>query len=87
MPHIQLLLKTSDKVVVACDREKSAEVQAKTDDAHAKQIEKLTSIGVLAQTWMPPEGVKDIAEFNVVQLSRETVHEHGDDDFRRLRVR
>jgi hypothetical protein len=87
MPHIQLLLKTADKVVVACDREKSAEVQAKTDDAHAKQIEKLTSIGVLAQTWMPPEGVKDIAEFNVAQQTKAREAEHWHDDFRGLRCR
>jgi hypothetical protein len=76
MPHIQLLLKTVDKVVVACDREKSAEVQAKTDDAHAKQVERLANIGVVSQTWMPPVGVKDIAELNAEQALRG----RGDDD-------
>ena len=64
MPHIQLLLKTADKVVVACDREKSAETQSKTDDAHVKQVERLASIGVVAKTWMPPVGCKDVVELN-----------------------
>jgi hypothetical protein len=82
MTHIQSILKSADKVVVACDREKSADVQSKTDDAHAKQVEKLASIGVIAQTWMTPVGVKDIAEFNVAQQTKAREAEHGhDDDF------
>ena len=69
LPHIQLLLTTADKVVVACDRERDADTQVKTDNAHAKQVDLMLAIGVVAQTWMPPVGCKDIAELNAKQLA------------------
>ncbi|MBE7564110.1 relaxase/mobilization nuclease domain-containing protein [Acidithiobacillus sp. HP-6] len=62
-PHVQQRLKKAESVYVAMDHEKDPETQAKTDAAHARQIEKLCDLGcekVIA--WMPPVGSKDLAE-------------------------
>ncbi|MBU2742581.1 relaxase/mobilization nuclease domain-containing protein [Acidithiobacillus thiooxidans] len=62
-PHVHKRLKKAESVYVAMDHEKDPETQAKTDVAHARQIEKLCDLGcekVIA--WMPPVGSKDLAD-------------------------
>lgn len=62
-PHVQNLLKEADTVYVAMEQEKNEEIQAKTDAAHQKQIDKLCELGCeKVIPWMPPAGSKDIAD-------------------------
>ena len=69
-PWVQKVLKLAKKVIVAFEREDSAEKQAKTDKAHALQIERLREVCGAAHVvpWHPPEGVKDMADLNLHQL-------------------
>ena len=68
-PWVQKVLKLAKKVIVAFEREDSAEKQAKTDKAHALQIERLREVcGAHVVPWHPPEGVKDMADLNLHQL-------------------
>ncbi len=69
-PWVQKVLKLAKKVIVAFEREDSAEKQAKTDKAHALQIERLLEVCGAAHVvpWHPPEGVKDMADLNLHQL-------------------
>lgn len=64
-PHIQKLVKEADKVVVVHENEKDAETQAKTDRAHKLQSDAIKSIRGESKgfVWQPPEGSKDIAEY------------------------
>jgi hypothetical protein len=67
-PAVQALLRKAQTVWLAGEREKDEETQRALDQAHAKQKAKV--LKVLAdgpgrvRTWMPPEGVKDIADRN-----------------------
>ena len=71
-PWVQKVLKLAKKVIVAFEREDSAEKQAKTDKAHALQIERLLEVcGAHVVPWHPPEGVKDMADLNLHQVAAE----------------
>jgi hypothetical protein len=66
MPWVQKILKLAKKVTVAFERESTAEVQAKTDAAHELQMERLREVCTAQVTaWKPPEGIKDMAAFNL----------------------
>jgi hypothetical protein len=71
-PWVQKILKLAKKIVVAFEREKTPEAQAKTDAAHELQIEKLREVcsGAQVTSWKPPEGVKDLAELNLQQVEQ-----------------
>ena len=70
-PWVQRVLKLAKKVVVAFEREKSPEVQAKTDAAHELQMQLLREVcGAQVVSWKPPEGVKDMAELNAQQVQQ-----------------
>lgn len=67
-PWVQAVLNLAKKVIVAFERESSAEAQAKTDAAHKVQMERLREVCAAQVTsWMPPEGIKDLAELNSYQ--------------------
>ena len=72
IPHIQSIIKQlALKIVIALDNEKDEETQIKTNAAHQKQRERLADLcNVVAQTWMPPEGFKDLAELNALQATQ-----------------
>lgn len=69
-PEIQEKIRAASVVVVAKDNEKDAEVQAKTDALHSKQVERARELNPGAQVidWKPqaPE-IKDIAALNEYQ--------------------
>jgi hypothetical protein len=65
MPHVQEVLRQAENVIITKDREKSCEVQARTDADHEKQIMKIREIvgaSVAVTEWVPPQGCKDVAE-------------------------
>ncbi|WP_291524791.1 relaxase/mobilization nuclease domain-containing protein [Acidithiobacillus sp.] len=65
MPHVQEVLRQAESVIITKDREKSCEVQARTDADHEKQILKIREIvgaSVAVTEWVPPQGCKDVAE-------------------------
>ena len=63
-PEIQNALKRAQRVVVAFEREKDGDTQARTDAGHMRQIERIKEItGRDVQRWNPPEGAKDLAEW------------------------
>jgi len=65
-PRVQKILKLAKKVIVAFEREGTAEVQAKTDMAHQVQMQRLQEVCAAQVTaWKPPEGIKDMAAFNL----------------------
>lgn len=64
-PHIQELLRQAENVIITKDREKSPEVQSRTDADHAKPIMKIREIveaSVAVTEWVPPQRCKDVAE-------------------------
>lgn len=68
---VQKILRAAKKVVVAFEREKSPEVQAKTDAAHELQMQRLREVCAAQVTgWQIPEGSKDLAELNANQLQQ-----------------
>lgn len=72
-PWVQKLLKVARRVIVAGEREKSHEVQQRTDTAHQAQIERLREVCgpvVEVTSWRPPEGCKDMADLNQVQAQK-----------------
>ena len=65
MPHVQDMLRQAENVIITKDREKSLEVQSRTDADHEKQIMKIREIvgaSVAVTEWVPPQGCKDIAD-------------------------
>lgn len=65
MPHVQEVLRQAENVIITKDREKSLEVQSRTDADHEKQIMKIREIvgaSVAVTEWVPPQGCKDVAE-------------------------
>lgn len=74
-PWVQAILRVAKKVIVALDREKSPEIQAKTDQAHGAQIERLQAVCRVVERWMPPAGSKDMAELNLARQQRTPEHQ------------
>lgn len=68
--HIQILLKQAAAVTVACEREKDAETQVRTDALHRLQAECIQTYCPGVSLWQPPPGVKDVADL----LLREGQH-------------
>lgn len=61
-PHVQALLTRAEKVVIAGENERTAEIQTTTDTERAEQgrlIAETTAASV--RFWRPPAGVKDLA--------------------------
>ena len=70
-PWIQKVLKLAKKIVVAFEREKKPEAQAKTDAAHELQIQRLREVcSAQVEEWKPPVGAKDLAELNLQQVEQ-----------------
>lgn len=65
-PAIQTLLRKAARVVIACENEKDAETQARTDAHHAQQRDRVCRIAPEAQVqlWRPPAGCKDMAQWH-----------------------
>lgn len=60
--HVQSLLKSARLVMVALEREKNAEAQARTDALHAEQAKHIQTWCADIQFWSPPDDIKDVAE-------------------------
>ena len=68
-PWVQKVLKLAKKVIVAFEREATPEAQAKTDQAHELQMQRLREVcGAQVAGWKPPEGIKDMGDLNLHQL-------------------
>lgn len=67
--HIQKLLKGANTVTVACDRETSSETQERTNLQHQKQVLRIQEYCPVVHLWMPPAGVKDVADLLVQEVS------------------
>lgn len=65
-PEIQTILKRADRVIIASENEKNAEVQVKTEASHHKQAERVFEItGRAVKSWKPrPDLGKDLADVN-----------------------
>ena len=65
-PDIQERLRKAARVVIACENEKDAETQARTDAHHAQQRDRVCRIapGAVVQLWHPPAGCKDMAQLH-----------------------
>jgi hypothetical protein len=65
-PAIQALLRKAARVVIACENEKDAETQARTDAHHVQQRDQVRGIapGADVQLWRPPAGCKDVAQLH-----------------------
>ena len=63
---IRAILRPATNIVIACDREKDAEIQARTDAQHQQQAERVRGIVVRADVrlWHPPDGCKDVAQWH-----------------------
>lgn len=69
--EIQQMLRLADRVTVACEREKDAETQVRTDSAHAEQCSRVAeTTGVVPEKWRPRE-TKDLADYNVRQIEQQ----------------
>jgi hypothetical protein len=70
-PDVRDVLKRAHRVVVAFEREKNRDIQARTDSGHIRQIERITEItGRDVERWDPPAGVKDLAAWVEVEGMR-----------------
>ena len=68
-PWVQKVLKLAKKVIVAFEREATPEAQAKTDQAHELQMQRLREVcGAQVAGWKPPEGIKDMGDLNLHQV-------------------
>lgn len=75
-PWVQKVLKLAKKVIVAFEREATPEAQAKTDQAHQVQMQRLQEVcGAEVKSWKPPEGIKDLAELNLLLVQQEQERE------------
>jgi hypothetical protein len=65
-PALQALLRKAARVVIACENEKDAETQARTDAHHVQQRDRVRHIapGADVQLWRPPAGCKDVAQLH-----------------------
>lgn len=64
-PHIQSLLKRAWTVVIACENERTADIQAKTDAEHMEQAKLIEPACNNVRFWRPPDGVKDLADLAI----------------------
>lgn len=68
-PWVQKILSVAKKIMVCFDREDSPEIQIRTDSEHELQMQKLREVCTAQVTgWKPPEGCKDMAALNLVQV-------------------
>lgn len=75
-PWVQRVLKLAQRVIVAFEREDGPEKQAKTDQAHLVQMERLRQVcAAEVISWKPPEGIKDMAELNLHQQMHAQSHQ------------
>ena len=61
-PHHRALLARAERVVVASERERDGETQARTDAARQRLVEALYQQVSRVEIWMPTEGLKDLGE-------------------------
>lgn len=61
-PHIQVRLKRLWRCVVASEREKDAETQARTDEQRRRLVDRLQEHVPDVSIWMPPASRKDLGE-------------------------
>lgn len=61
-PHHRAVLAQAERVVVAGERERDDETQARTDAARERLVEALYLQVSQVEIWMPPEGLKDLGE-------------------------
>jgi hypothetical protein len=63
---IQALLRCAQRIVIACDHEKDAEIQARTDAQHQQQAARVRLLAPSADVrlWHPPAGHKDVAQWH-----------------------
>lgn len=64
-PHIAARLERAQVVVVATEREKDADTQARTDTQHQAQADSIRRYCDEVVVWNPPPGIKDLAELLV----------------------
>jgi len=63
MTHVRVILEHAKTITVACEREETPSIQARTDALHACQAERIAQVnGRPAVLWYPPEGIKDLGE-------------------------
>ena len=63
-PDLQPVLQGAGRVIVAEEHEKDEEARERADTGHRRQREALEALGCKVASWQPPEGYKDLAEFN-----------------------
>lgn len=61
-PHVQAILQRAWTVVIACENERTPEIQATTDAEHLEQARLITPACENARLWWPSEGIKDLAD-------------------------
>ena len=69
-PDIQAFIQGATSVTVAAEREKDAKTQEAVDASRQKQIDRLIELGAKPIVYMPPEGIKDLAEHNQAEVRR-----------------
>jgi len=70
--EVQEILRRAEKVTIAGENEKSAEVQARADAGHEKQAQRVREItGHQVRRWTPAAGTKDLADMNLLELEQE----------------
>lgn len=69
-PDIQAFIMGATSVTVAAEREKDTKTQEAVDASRQKQIDRLIELGAKPIVYMPPEGIKDLAEHNQAEVKR-----------------
>lgn len=64
-PHVQALLKRAGMVVIACENERTPEIQSVTDAEHQAQARLIVGSCSDVRFWRPPEGTKDLADLAI----------------------
>jgi hypothetical protein len=71
-PQVREVLKKAERITIACENEKDETTQAKTNEQHRRQADRVKEItGKDATLSRPPEGIKDLAEMNQRRLAGE----------------
>lgn len=71
--HVREMLASAKRIVVACEHEKDAATQAKTDVEREKLIEKIVEVAhKMPVRWVPEAGVKDLGELLAVRSKNST---------------
>lgn len=78
MPHVAQLIARASEVVVACDNERTPEIQADTDAFHAMQIDVVKELNPSANTmlWHPPTRFEDLADITEKQAQAQQTPKH-----------